>query len=130
MNRDTLHSLRSVGMTKENKMSQIRARREARGFSDGSVQVVRDQAARNSNTPTRQPYPNRKNKARRKLDKALCVPTQSPKTVQMRAVQGVVSTPTGVYIDAHELGARSNNAEMRSISAVFFKGEDRYRLVT
>ena len=41
------------------------------------------------------------------------------KTAEMQAVQGVVSTPTGVYIDVHEQGARSNNEEMRSIYVVF-----------
>ena len=40
------------------------------------------------------------------------------KTAEMQAVQGVVSTPTGVYIDVHEQGARSNNEEMRSIYVV------------
>ena len=49
----------------------------------------------------------------------------------MRAVQGVLSTPMGVYIDVHDQGARKYNDEMRSISAVslIFEAVNRGRYI-
>jgi len=35
-----------------------------------------------------------------------------PKTAEIRAVQGALSTLTGVYIDVHDQSARKRNAEM------------------
>ena len=74
----------------------------------GSVLTVRDQGARKHNAV---------------LHRICFIPLQAhfkrSKTAEMRAVQGVTSTLTGVYIDVHEQSARSYNDEMRSIYVRF-----------
>ena len=42
-------------------------------------------------------------------------------TAKIRAVQGVVSTVQGAYIDVRDQTARNNNVEMRRIYVVLFK---------
>ena len=62
---DKRHNVEMRSISAVCKTVKIRARHEGRDFSDGSVQVVRDQTARNNNA----------------------VVTQSVKTAEMRAVQ-------------------------------------------
>ena len=48
----------------------------------------------------------------------------SRKTAEMRAVQGVASTPQGAYLGVRDQGARSNNVEMRRIYVVYKTEQD------
>jgi hypothetical protein len=94
--------MRSISIT-QTKTVKMRARHEGRGFSDGSIQVVRDQTARNNNAEIRLPYPLREKRRRCEQFKKRAENLQ------------------GAYIDVRDRKLPQRDDEMRRIYVVFYQ---------